>query len=158
MQKYTLFQRIILLLIIVAGYFFVLRPSRAFLNQKVFVPVVQHNLDVSQYNLSNSVSSILIWGIEKKKSQLKFPFGVYFLMGLVGLVLVSAAPKFFLYLVSVHVVGGMISYVALWGGVLFDESFFILPDLLSRYLVPILSFLLIPLSMGFASRRKTQEG
>ncbi|WP_428236166.1 hypothetical protein [Gracilimonas sp.] len=153
MLKNTPLKHLLLILLVVSSYFLILRPTRAFLNGHIFVPVVEKNLESDQYYFTSSVGTRLLSENEWNGTQLKFPFGLFFLFVFLGLALVKADRKFFVFLISLHLVGGIISYVSLWLGIIFNDTFFLLPDLFSRYLIPILSFALIPLSMGFAKKR-----
>jgi hypothetical protein len=141
-------------------YFLLLRPFRAEFNQYVYQPVVQQSIEQSDQLFeggeSSSVSSYLIWGdtIESGKDlHIKVPFGLHFLLAIIGLVLISAKRSFYLYLLGVQVGGSLMALFCLYLGSLTIVQLLIISDLLLRYLVPLCSLGMVPLA--FIDQRKS---
>ncbi|MFD2532777.1 hypothetical protein [Gracilimonas halophila] len=76
----------------------------------------------------------------------KFPFGFFFLLGMIGLILIGSNKNFYLILTAIHlivaIIAGFIFYY------LIDQSVWWLAvcDMLSRYFIPLASIGIIPLS------------
>lgn len=76
----------------------------------------------------------------------KIPFGFFFLIGIIGLILADAKKEEFLFLIAVHGGVTILATLILWYGVyVFSWTLFVL-DLISRYLVPMTSIGLIPIA------------
>lgn len=71
--------------------------------------------------------------------QYKMPFGSFFLFGTIGLILSGTNRKEFGILSAIHVVGGVVSFTFVFIGLQGWANFLIIPDLLSRYLIPVSS-------------------
>ncbi len=79
-------------------------------------------------------------GTEKSHGwQYKMPFGSFFLFGTIGLILLGASRKDFGILSAIHIVGGVVSFIFVLIGVHGWVNFLIIPDILSRYLIPVSS-------------------
>ena len=76
----------------------------------------------------------------------KIPFGMFFLFGCLGLIALGSRNNSYMYLVGIHFIGGMLSFIGLLLALTLSFKFLIIPDLLSRYLVPLCSLGLVALS------------
>lgn len=144
--------RLALGLLIVIGYFFLIRPIRAEINQLMLSPIVEYgvtaNSNIYAADESRSVSNVLFWGEKDSLNHLSVPvpFGLTFLVGMMGLVLVGTDLKFFGYLVVIQLVGGIIGVLSFYLGAVVHLKFLIITDLTIRYLTPLCSMGLAPLA------------
>ena len=85
----------------------------------------------------------------------KIPFGVFFLLGMFGLVFIDAPGKSYAFLISIHFLSGILSFFFMLIGVYLLVPCLIIPDLISRYLTPLCSLGLVVLT--FVQQRKVAE-
>ncbi len=76
----------------------------------------------------------------------KIPFGLYFLLGCIGLIILYAGSKPYYYLIGIQIIGGMISFLFLLLAINISYHFIVIPDLISRYLTPLCSLGLVALT------------
>ncbi len=150
--KKKLYRKVTWALIFVGIYFLAIRPVRGVLDQVIYLPVIEHNLNFDQYVSSNTVSTKLIWE-NGKNAQLKFPFGIFFLMASLGLIIIEAKLKIIQALLPLHFLGGLIMYIALWFGIIYTNLLFVIIDLVSVYLIPFFSFMILLLAVGDKKRK-----
>lgn len=145
--------RLAFVLLIIVGYFFLIRPIRAEINRIILKPVVEYgvtsNTNIYAAEESRSVSNAIFWGEGDTRNELfvTVPFGLTFLVGMMGLVLVGSEPKFFGYLVAIQLIGGVIAVLSFYLGAILHLKFLILSDLTIRYLIPLCSMGLVPLAL-----------
>ncbi|GAB5409649.1 MAG: hypothetical protein BalsKO_20140 [Balneolaceae bacterium] len=71
--------------------------------------------------------------------QYKIPFGSFFLFATIGLLMIEVSKREYGILVLIHLFGGIISFLFVLMGLHVWVKFMIIPDLLSRYLLPLSS-------------------
>lgn len=105
------------------------------------------NEDLIFYSQS-SVSFTFEYNSNKEftKKMYKIPFGMFFLFALVGLIFIGVVKQSYYYLAGIHFGGGFISFLALWYSIPNHPYFLVIPDMISRYLIPLLSLGLVALS------------
>ena len=81
-----------------------------------------------------------------KKWDYKIPFGMFFLFGCIGLITLGSRSNSYMYLIGIHFIGGILSFVGLLLALTLSIKFLIIPDILSNYLVPLCSLGLVALS------------
>lgn len=149
-SEHRFLTRTLIAILFIICYFLIIRPFRGVVNKAVYVSTIENQLQENNYTLSNSVSQSIYFGDDEHrgKAQLKVPFGLFFLIPVVGLVLIGAGKDQYILLFTIHLLGGILSYSALWTGILLTDQFFILIDLITKYLVPVLSIMTVVLSLG----------
>lgn len=77
----------------------------------------------------------------------KFPFGFFFLLGMIGLILIGSDKNFYLILITIHVLAAVIATLVF--SFLIYQSIWWLAvcDMISRYFIPLSSIGIIPLSL-----------
>lgn len=150
MHKYGI--RSLLALIIIIGYFTLLRPGRALVNKSVLTPalekVTNSHPGLTLTEESSSVSNrILIEG--GGQFYFKVPFGLNFLLAMVGLSLLSARTIFYGYLAGIQIIGVIIAFVSFYLGGILSLKLVILSDLMVRYLIPLCSLGIVPVAYIF---------
>jgi|AntRauTorcE11897_2_1112592.scaffolds.fasta_scaffold00349_4 hypothetical protein len=77
----------------------------------------------------------------------KFPFGFFFLLGIIGLILIGSEKNFYILLIGIHAFTAIIA--SLTFSLLAGQSVWLLIvcDMLSRYFIPLSSIGIIPLSL-----------
>ncbi|MBO6523651.1 MAG: hypothetical protein JJ971_07505 [Balneolaceae bacterium] len=76
----------------------------------------------------------------------KIPFGLFFLLACIGLIILYANSKFYYYLIGIQIIGGAISFLFLLLTISISDHFIVVPDLISRYLTPLCSLGLVALT------------
>lgn len=144
----NLFKKLGLIIIITGIYFIGIREIRSSLNE-IHYDIITAQNDVSKDYSVKKKTTILKFDIGSTKTVenwvFKLPFGMFFLFGCIGLVLVDSKRKDFLILVSIHLIGGIISTAFMWIGINSSSSLLIIPDALSRYFIPLCSLGLVAL-------------
>lgn len=146
--------RILLCVLILLGYFFLVRPARIALTEYGVYPQVK-SLQGS------SGTTAVVWKdkaiqieytFEDKSKQLSYrpEFGFFFLVTLLALVFVTDKKSPYLQLTILHLGASIIAYFFLIAGVWGFKAGFIFVDAISAYLTPALSLALVP--MVFANK------
>lgn len=137
-----LFIRFIAVVIIFALYLFFIRDVRSSLNKQIGKSVEKKI--VASEGLKLDIRSTRLW-INQSTSQqekvyaFKFPFGFFFLLGVAGLVLFGFDVRLIFVLFGVHCIAVLVNLLFLWLGLIFSPLFFTGMDLISRYLIPLIS-------------------
>ncbi|MEX0719389.1 MAG: hypothetical protein WD059_01895 [Balneolaceae bacterium] len=143
--------RILLTALILLVYFFLLRPIRGEINQTIF-PLVEQSIQESDsqisYSQSGTVSNRIEWGdiSNPKELYLKIPFGLNFLIGIIGLILVKAENRYYWILAAIQLGGGIVAFASFYFGTVSSANFLIITDLIMRYLMPLCSLGIVPLA------------
>lgn len=141
-----------LILLFVVGYFTLLRPVRSMVNKLLFTPVVEQTLETSNiFSLNKDVSSVsnrVIIGTPEdgKEIYVTVPFGLHFLLALTGLAAIGGAPRFYGYLIIIQVAAGIITLLSFYLAGVISIHFTILTDLTVRYLNPLCSLGIVPIT------------
>jgi hypothetical protein len=151
MRKYGIRIGVTLGLVII--YFFLLRPLRAELNKYIYQPIVEKSMSQNERiytdKEASSVSNYIFWSdgdAPPHVLSIKFPFGLHFLLGIIGLVILGAKKSFYIYLVSIQVFGSLSALLCLYLGSLTIIQLLVISDLLLRYLIPLCSLGMVPLA------------
>ncbi len=153
--------RMVFVVLIVIIYFILIRPLRAEINRLFLTPVVSHgisvNVNISSAEDSRSVSNAVLWGEDDEINELfvTVPFGLTFLVGIVGLLMIGSVPKFYGYLVMVQLLGGFLGILSFYLGAEVNLKFLIVSDFAIRYLTPLCSMGLVPLSFIYKKQEST---
>ena len=147
-QMLKLLKKPTFIILFILCYFVLIRPARALVigyQEPKVTELVQQDLVLSLDESSSSVAIVFLGENEHKKYQYKTSFGSYFLFATLLLIGIGARRNEFFFLLITHLSLGIISTVMMWVGV---SSFFgalIISDLISRYLLPLSSFLIVAL-------------
>lgn len=145
-------KKLIFVIIYALFHLLILREIRtALFSWQVNDEVIQ-NVDVNSHLLISNLDTRLVLFEYTKDDFHKFwnykvPFGSFFFIGMIGLILLGAGKKYFLYLIGIH------AFVLLTGTLIFRIDMMqhfrllIITDLLSRYLIPLCSLGMIPLAL-----------
>ncbi|MEX0856896.1 MAG: hypothetical protein WD016_02020 [Balneolaceae bacterium] len=134
-------------------YFFLLRPVRADINENILLPIIEHSVNNGSntsigYEAGSRVSTRIFWGEVSSLNEfyIAVPFGLQFLIGMLGLVSIRADKKYYLALVIIQVVGGILTVSFFYLGALYLKYLLICADLTIRYLTPLCSLGTVPLA------------
>ncbi len=154
-----LLKKLLLFIVIVAIYFLGVRKVRSAIHDVHLGSILPNTYGLVEEDSNIAFfaqSSVGFTFYEQSEEssynwQYKIPFGSFFLFSVLGLVLVGAGKNEYLILAGIHVISGLISFFFLAIGINFYHNFLLVPDLLSRYLVPLCSLGLV----GLAYLKKT---
>lgn len=147
-----LFKKLFLCVIVVAVYFGGVRKLRNVIHDAHIGTILPKENGEINSNLSFytegavSFSFTLSSDSNFTSKKYKIPFGLFFLLPLIGLVILGTLRQDFFVLISIHLLGGIISFLALIYAIPEHPYVLIIPDMLSRYLIPLLSLGLVALS------------
>lgn len=141
----NLFKKLVLIFAIVGVYFLAVREARKSLVSIQIEKVLEFQGRSSITKIEQAPVSIT-FALDTFSTRLyKISFGMFFLFGCIGLVLVESKRTDFLILVSIHLIGGIISTAFMWIGINSSSNLLIIPDALSRYFIPLCSLGLVAL-------------
>lgn len=154
MRKYGI--RTGLIVLVIVGYFGLLRPMRAYINKSVLTPAIEYvtnsNPDLELNGEGNSVSNrILIEG--GGQFYFKVPLGLNFLLAMIGLILISARAPFYGYLLLIQGIGVIIALLSFYLGGVLSLTLVILSDLMVRYLIPLCSLGIVPVAYIYKAEK-----
>lgn len=149
---FKLFKKALLIIGFILLYFLGIREVRKVVHELHLGTVFPEQLSVIDDELeieSQSSVSFTFYNLQYEKGhgwQYKIPFGSFFLLAVIGLILIDANGKEYATLASIHIIGGLISFLFVLMGINIWINFLIIPDLLGRYLIPISSLGYVALS------------
>ncbi|HCD53570.1 MAG TPA: hypothetical protein DEQ34_14065 [Balneolaceae bacterium] len=140
----------LLLIVLIGVYFLGLREIRKIGHNALMGSLLPDNYgeitDGLFFFSQSSVSFTLAESMEADHGwQYKMPFGSFFLFSILGLVFVGGKSSDYGVLALIHVTGFVLSTLFVWIGLRAGNGFFVVPDMLSRYLVPLASLGLVAL-------------
>lgn len=91
----------------------------------------------------------------RKKLSYKISFGFYFLLGMIGLIIQNTSKEFIYMLIMVHILGILVSSILFKLSGITDYKSLIVIDLITRYLIPLFSLGLMPLS--YLQKKKSTD-
>tara|TARA_R110000868_G_scaffold383578_10_gene650735 strand:- start:7977 stop:8465 length:489 start_codon:yes stop_codon:yes gene_type:complete len=144
-------------------YFVGIREVRKVIHEGHFGTVFPEQLgsinDELRLEAQSSVSFTLLEVKENNGHgwQYKMPFGSFFLFAILGLILLGANRKDYTILSLIHIIGGIISFLFVLLGINIGVKFLIIPDLLSRYLIPVSSLGFVALTYLQKNSRDSDE-
>ena len=152
-----------LILIIIVGYFVLLRPARGLINEAVYQPVAEYVVQAqpgfSFAGDAKTVSNHLLIeeaiGIEE--IYFTVSFGLHFLLACIGLIMIKAERKYYGYLILIQLATGLLSIVFLAFTNLISLQFISLTDFTIRYLNPLCSLGLVPLAFTLQKRTVNEQ-
>jgi hypothetical protein len=144
-------KKAVLVSIYILFHLFILREVRtSFFGFQADALVYENTTDIENLSVNKLGSRLIYLEYQSDDFQkvwhYKFPFGFFFLLGMVGLILIGSNKNFYLILTAIHlivaIIAGFIFYY------LIDQSVWWLAvcDMLSRYFIPLASIGIIPLS------------
>lgn len=150
MRDYGL--RFALIIIVITGYFFILRPARAVINERIFHPaaetVVSQHPELNFKGDGNSVTNHILISQGNQLDEIYFtvPFGLHFLLSLTGLLAIQAKSRYFYILILIQFATGALSLLFFMMTNLIGLQMISLTDFLIRYMNPLCSLGLVPLA------------
>lgn len=147
---------------IIVLYFFGIRPFRAQVNHAIYLPVIaktaQANSNIEISGESSTVGNTLYWESEEGRKSLfvKVPFGLHFLLAVIGLIFLQAKKRYYHILFLIHFSGGIFSLLIVYLSGYVEFGLLIGADLMMRYLVPLCSLGIVPLAL-IEKKRKIDE-
>lgn len=148
--------RALIVLAVIVGYFTVLRPLRAVVNESILKPAIHHVADNNTHleltDDASSVSNLLLID-SGGQFYFKVPFGLNFLLAVIGLVLISAKPSFYGYLLLIQIIGVIFAFLSFYLGGVVSLKLVILSDLMVRYLIPLCSLGVVPVAYIFKAQK-----
>lgn len=149
-----LLKKLLLFIVIVLIYFLGIRNLRAVVHDLHFGSVlpdtyglVGESTNLTFYSQS-TVSYTFVYQPDETEYIwiYKIPFDSFFLFAMLGLVFLNAKKDDYLILTGIHFTSGLISLLFLVLGIHFQHYLLLVPDLLSRYLVPLCSLGMVGLA------------
>lgn len=146
-----LLRKILLILGFVLIYFFGVRNVRVALIDFIQYPVnnlIENNQNLDLIRNPTTIDFISSYSESiNNKYTFKFPYGMFFLFSIIGLIIIGASTNKYSILICIHFTGGLLSIIFLFLGVSSWGYFLIIPDIISRYLLPLFSLGLVALSL-----------
>ncbi len=138
-----LLNRSLLILILITGYLYLLRPARVLFNEALLARVSVESPYIVEKRATGVYIAMSDWP-DHKKLLIKSPFGMYFLLGMSGLVLIGGSRKNFIRLAAIHSVIWLLAYLFFLTGSAGFFGLFRLMDLCVNYLLPIFTLGYVP--------------
>lgn len=144
------FKALIIILVVVA-YILLLRPVRNTLFDVQFNSILTEEIRAEE-NIEILIleerAFIAAWPDSRPdvQWQYKIPFGIYFLVSLIALVILNGSRKLYLLLTGIHAAALIVAALLLWAAARWSPGFLTGTDLITRYLIPFCSLALIPLA------------
>ena len=141
-----------LISIYVLFHIYLLNPARTAIFQShvnnYLIENVENSKNLSFKKLSFR-SMVIIYNHQNTSKELsyKIPFGSYFLLGIIGLIIFSAKRNFFVILISAHTLFLTIFFVTLTLDINQNPNLLFISDYLSSYVSPFLSLGITPISI-----------
>lgn len=157
-----LLKKVLLIAVFILIYFLGIREIRVMIHDfhlGTILPAEYGQLEGDLYFISKSPVSFTFYEEAKvihKKWKYKIPFGLFFLLGFIGLILIDVDKILYLYLIGIHAMGVVISFLFLNFATRWCSHFLIVPDLLTRYLIPLFSLGLAALTY-IQQKEKAEE-
>ncbi|SMO96703.1 hypothetical protein [Gracilimonas mengyeensis] len=144
-------KRILIVALIIAGYFLLIRPARTMFmswqSEQVYSHAISEDLEITFEYRPTAIGFTYSLGGVESEGMYKIPFGRYFLLALTGSLLMGLSFKDAAYLVYIHGLGFVLLNVFLYTGLYAYLPLLFGADLLSEYLIPLSSFGIILLGM-----------
>jgi len=139
----------LVLVAVVAGYFFIIRPARGIIVKNVIYPPVYKMAESQQLttNQQSSVSILISWP-DGSYINYKISFGIFFLLPAAALVFSAKRYMLARYLILIHISGIMLALIFLFAGLSINTSLLNVSPVISKYLVPAFSLSLVPLALS----------
>ncbi|MEO1022675.1 MAG: hypothetical protein AAFW89_09025 [Bacteroidota bacterium] len=132
-------------------YLFILRPSRVVFSDHVLNPVFDHTKSVTVENdiqvFQNTSGVGLLVLRNGDIMYFKMPFGVNALITVCAFILIGSGKTQWFTLISIQIVGWLLALGFLLLAMYLSSSFLTITDLLMRYLIPVCTLGLVPLSL-----------
>lgn len=145
-------KKTVLVVLYILFHLFVLREIRtaAFTWQtQSFVPEGVHQIE--EVTVQKLGARLVYFEYESrffnKVLTYKFPFGFFFLIGIIGLILIGSGKNLYLILVGIHIFTVIIASLIFSILVYHSIWWFTVVDMLTRYFIPLSSIGIIPLSL-----------
>lgn len=145
-----LFFKLSIIALIFIVYIFAVRPIRSSINFAVSnslepsiskvedLKLIKRNTQIWIYQYQNEMRTIFTF---------KFPFGFFFLLGLIGLLIFSAKKEYYYLLVSVHFLAIILSLICIYLGLKSPKFLYSIMDFISRYFLPLASLGIVALQL-----------
>ncbi len=133
-------------------YFIGIRQARSFIHDLHLGTILPDEYGVINEDVgfmaesSVSFTAFLLGGKTPHGWQYKIPFGSFFLFSMIGLIIIDSKRKHYYILTSIHLIGGVISFSFFVLGINTFTQFLVIPDIISRYLLPVCSLGVVALS------------
>lgn len=152
----------LLFVLILVIYFMGIRPIRSYVVKKQLDGLMTEKELPEHVILESNTpyNATMIYIIYKHRDfqkdwNYKFPFGMFFLFALLGLVAIAGDKRFYMYLIFVHIAGVILSNIFLYVGLKYSPWLIAITDLLTRYLIPLCSMGMVPLA--YLEKRKLSD-
>lgn len=139
-------KKTLLLLVITFLYFSVIKQTRDYSSTRISLILNNQNEQVENIIAYKSAIYFTVsdYVFGKNKLGFKFPFGMFFLISVYGLILLDCRLKSHFWLAMIHLVFLFIALINMWMGVVYSDIFLLVTDFISRYLI-------LPFSFGYVS-------
>lgn len=153
-----LIRKALFAVLFVGLYFIVVREIRISLNTFFYELITDIEIS-SNLNVVKFPTRLWIYDYSfefAKTYTFRFAFGYYYLLGMTGLLFFSFDKRSFSYLTITHLLLTIVSLIATLIGLIRFNSFLILSDIISRYLIPSISLGIVAISPILV--QKTNKG
>lgn len=139
-------KRIIFSILIITVYFSLFRPIRSVLIQSIHESSNYKTLTTENIILRSTSIQLIPKIVDYEASKtLKSPFGLFFLISTLGLVLLGVPVRNLGYLIILHSTLWVFAFLFFKAGISLNIFFIEIMDLFNRYLIPITTLGFIPL-------------
>lgn len=140
------------IIVVFSAYSFIVNPMRVYINSELVRPAFDaHTLANRNIKVTYPGPKFFAfdWRMDQEKwknSKYKSPFGMFWGVGMVILILVSAPKKYYLILNLLHLFTGITAVVFVLLGATHHVYLFLVSDFAIEYLAPVGSLVLAPLA------------
>lgn len=145
-------RKVVFVSIYILFHLFVLREVRTPLFGLQTDSLVKENITEVEHVSVSDLGTRLIY-LEYKNDEFqkiwhyKFPFGFFFLLGMIGLIIIGSNKNFYLILIVIHLFTAIIASLVFSFFIFQSVWWLTVCDMLSRYFIPLSSIGIIPLSL-----------
>ncbi len=146
--------RILFLVIILVFQLTVSREIRSHL----FETIISKNNTYSNYgyherilpiNIGKRVATLQVYFNESSKNvSVKLPFGMYFIFGILVMIMTGAKNTYYKYMVSVHAIIFLVLIPTIYAGLYFYPTLLLIVDFMSRYMIPLISLGIVAIQLA----------
>lgn len=145
-------KKIILIVLYVAVHFLIMRDVRTTAFSLQINALAEGGIEqVDNTTISKLGTRLIYFEYESQDFEkiwtYKLPFGFFFFLGIIGLILIGANKNYYFILIGIHLLISLIGALIFTFLVYKSAWMLAVSDLLSRYLIPLSSIAIIPLSL-----------
>lgn len=145
-------KRALLLVGFILIYFLAIRPVRSYITKEIVKPIYiasnEGNEAVQLVSRDQSQTfNIIAEKASKESYYYKFQFGIFFLIPMVGLIVINADKIYYTSVVCIHLFGSILTFICFWIAVSGVWQGIVIGDLIMLYIVPAFAMGVLPIAL-----------